>query len=485
MELPPEQINRLGERAAAFVARYLSELDDGPILAEGLSPESLEALLAEPLPRQAQAVEAVWDDFLGRIARNSVRIGHPRFLAWTRTSPLAAAVYAEALAAALNQSVAVWDGAPAATQVELLVIGWLKALSGYDPAAGGLLTSGGSMANFVCLQAALAAADPGVREAGLSGGAPFTVYVTSETHYCVMKAAEMMGLGRKYVRAVPVDEQLRMSPEALADQIQADRAAGLRPLAVAATLGTVNTGACDDLVALGEVCRAENVWLHVDGAYGGLAALVPEKRRLAAGLEQVDSFVFDPHKSMFIPFEAGCALVRRPEYLRAAFGMRAEYLPNTAEEGGAQDFHFRDYGPQLSRSFRALKIYLTLKIYGADALAKELSRQFGLAAQLAERLQSEPDFELLAPAPLGMVAFRYLAASPGEDAGTGTWLDDFNRRLARVVQQRGRVFLSHTTLQDNVALRVCFLSHRTRAADLDVLLDEIRTAARSLLDSKA
>ncbi len=479
MELPPDQIKLFGERVAAYITRYLSELDEGLILAEELDPETLSAALAEPLPRKAQGLDEVWDDFIERIARNSVRVGHPRFLAWTRTSPLAAAVFAEALAAALNQSVAVWDGAPAATQVELLVIDWLKALSGYTPTAGGLLTSGGSMANFVCLQAALTAADPGAREAGLSGGAPFTIYITSETHYCVMKAAEMMGLGRRYVRTVPVDEQLRMDPGALADQIRADRAAGLRPLAVAATLGTVNSGACDDLVTLGEVCRELGVWLHVDGAYGGLAALVPEKRHLAAGLEQVDSFVFDPHKTMFMPFEAGCALVRRPEYLRAAFGMRAEYLPNTAEDEGSQAFHFRDYGPQLSRSFRALKIYLTLKIYGTEALAMELSRQFDLAAQLAERLQAAPDFQLFAPAPLGIVAFRYLA--PGSSPRDVSWLDAFNRRLARAVQQRGRAFISFTTLRERVALRVCFLSHRTRVEDLDALVGEIRAAASSLL----
>ena len=487
LELSPDQLHHLGDRVVQFITQHLISLDQQPILPECMGTQELRALLDEPLPRRPQGVDAALDDFLGKVAANSARVGHPRFLGWIRTSPLAAAIYAEAMAAALNQSVAVWDGAPSATEVELRVIEWLKELAGYAPGAGGILTSGGSMANFVCLQAARAAADPQARQEGLAGKPPFTLYTTTETHYCVPKAAEMMGIGRQYVHQVPLDGELRMDPQALVELLLADRQAGLRPLAVVATLGTVNSGACDDLVRLGRVCREMGVWLHVDGAYGGLAALTPETRPLAAGLAEVDSLVFDPHKGLYIPFEAGCAMVRRPEFMRAAFAVETDYLPNTEPGDSGGLFHFRDYGPQLSRSFRALKIYLVLKIYGVDAIAAALSSQYRLAAELAARIQAasvrDGDLELVAPAPLGIVAFRYRAPAPAVESDPSAWLDGLNRKIVSALQRRGRVFLSSTRIRGQVALRACFISHRTQAPDLDMILDEVRSTGKSLCQS--
>jgi glutamate/tyrosine decarboxylase-like PLP-dependent enzyme len=497
IELSPEELGRLGNQVVDFVSRYFAALGDLPVFPQGAGPEKLRRLLDEPLPRQPQGVEAAFADFLDKIVPNSARVGHPRFLGWIRPSPLGAAVYAEALAAALNQSVAVWEGAPAATEVELRVIEWLKEMTGYAPGAAGILTSGGSMANFACLLAARSAADPQARSLGLSGRTPMTIYLTEETHYCVPKAAEMMGLGRQHLRFIPMDDALRMDPQALRAQIRADRAAKLRPMAVAATLGTVNSGACDDLSALGQVCREEGVWLHVDGAYGGLAGLAPEKRYLTAGLEAADSLAFDPHKSLFIPFEAGCALVREPAHLPAAFSMETSYLPNTElaeawplsagadEPGRPAPFHFRDYGPQLTRSFRALKIYLALKTYGVEALAGEISRQYRLAAGLAERIQAAPDFELLAPVTLGIVAFRYRGETPDGSADPEAWLENLNACLARGTPPRGQVFLAGTRIRGRAALRVCFVSYRTREEDLDRILDEVRAAARDLILAEA
>ncbi|HEX9027888.1 MAG TPA: pyridoxal-dependent decarboxylase [Anaerolineales bacterium] len=479
MELDPTELQNLGERVVEFITRYLVTLQDQIILPEGLSPQSLHSLMNEPLPRKPQGVEAAFQDFQAKIAANSARVGHPRFMGWIRTSPLAVAIYSEALAATLNQSVAVWDGAPAATEVELRVIEWLKEMSGYAPEAGGLLVSGGSMANFVCLQAARAAADPQARLLGLAGQPPFTIYITRETHYCISKAAEMMGIGRRFIRKIPVDAALRMDPNALAEQIQADRQAGLRPMAVAATLGTVNSGACDDLIALGQVCRELGVWLHVDGAYGGLSALVPEKRHLAAGLSEADSLVFDPHKGLYVPFEAGCALVLEPAYLRQAFSMEADYLPNT-DDDGTGPFHFRDYGPQLSRSFRALKIYMALKAYGVEAIAGAIARQYQLAAELARRVQADPELELLAPVQLGIVAFRYRGSVGITHSISSAELDLLNTQVVQELQRRGRVFLSSTHLQNQVALRACFVSYRTQESDLELILDEVRSAGRAL-----
>ncbi|NLG70444.1 MAG: hypothetical protein GX495_00170 [Chloroflexi bacterium] len=472
LELSADQLQELGEFTVRFINSYLQDLEHLPVQPPDITPEKLRALFDESLPWKAQELKQIIDEFSTRIAANSSRVGHPRFLGWIRTSPLAAAVYAEALAAVLNQSVAVWEGAPAATEVELRVIEWIKEICGYAPSASGILLSGGSMANFVCLLAARSAVDPQARDRGLYGQPPFTVYLTHETHYCVPKAVDMMGIGRQHLRFIPVDSDFRMDPAALDQQIRSDLQDGFRPLAVVATLGTVNTGACDDLLSLGEVCRKHGVWLHVDGVYGGTAHLIPEKRHLAAGLEQADSLAFDPHKSLYMPFEAGCALVRDPSHLPAAFAVETEYLPNSGDPAGP--FHFRDYGPQLSRSFRALKIYLSLKLYGVEAFRASLSHQYRLAAELAERLQSAPDFELLAPPTLGIVAFRY--SPPGLQNGDvgEQQLNELNERIARALQRSPRAFLSMTRLQGRTALRACFVSHRTRSKDLEIVMDEVR-----------
>ena len=473
-ELSPAEMRALGDRVVAFVTRYLTTLHEQPITPETLEdPGALQRLLAEPLPRQAQGAEQALADFEARVADHAVRIGHPRFLAWVRTSPLAGAVFAEALAAALNQSVAVWQGAPSATMVERLVLQWLCEISGFAPTAEGILTSGGSLANAIALLVARQAAFPEVRQRGLRHGPDLTVYLTDQTHYSVTKAVEMAGLGRQALRMVPTDATWRMDPQALRAAIRSDRRAGRRPMAVIATLGTTSTGACDDLPALAQVCAEEGVWLHVDGAYGGIAASLPSARHLAQGIALADSLTVDPHKTLFVPFEAGAVLVREPGLLPATFRLAADYLPGMGDD---PYFHFRDYGPQLSRAFRALKIYLTLKIYGLDAIVEAMEHTLHLARRFGEMVRAAPDFELLAPVTLGIVAFRY--RNPGEPATSDEELNALNAALIPILQRRGRVFLSQTRLRDRVALRAAFLSYRTTEEDLPVILEEIRAAAR-------
>lgn len=475
LELSPEAIRELGEQVTAFVTRYLSTLSATRITPEGLDAQALRRLLDEPVPYQSQGVERALSDFEERIAANAVRIGHPRFFAWVRTSPLAGAVFAETLAAALNQSVAVWQGAPSATEVERLVIRWLREISGFAPTADGLLTSGGSMANFIALLTARQAAFPQVRQEGLRHAPDLTVYLTDQTHYSVIKAVEMMGLGRRALHFVPTDEAFRMNPDALREAIRADRHAGRQPMAVVATLGTTNTGACDDLVALAQVCAEAGVWLHVDGAYGGIVASVPGYAHLARGLPLADSLTIDPHKTLFVPFEAGAVLLRDLRWLPATFRISADYLPGLGED---PHFHFRDYGPQLSRMFRALKIYLTLKIYGFDAIRQAMAETFRLAQRFAEMVKKAPDFELLAPVTLGIVTFRYRGT--GEQRLSREALNPLNAALAREVQKRGQVFLASTRLREQTVLRAAFLSYRTSEADIPLVLEEIRTVATAL-----
>jgi glutamate/tyrosine decarboxylase-like PLP-dependent enzyme len=475
MELNETELRQMGGRVVDFITRYLLTMHERPVMPPSITPEGLRALLDEPLPWAAQGAAGALDDFERKVAANAVGVGHPRFFAWVRSSPVAAAIYAEALAAALNNSVAVWEGAPSGTEVERRVVEWFKEMSGYPSGAAGLLTSGGSIANLTGLLAARTALDPHSRFEGLAGKPPMTVYATREAHLSVRKAVEMMGIGRRCLREVEMDAELRMSPGDLRRRIAEDRAAGLRPLAVVATLGTTNTGACDDLAALGEVCRALGVWLHVDGAYGGWARLVPGRRRLAHGLEQADSFVLDPHKGLMMPYEAGCILVKNPEILYQTFASHAEYLPNSRFDDPAAPFHFRDYGPQLSRGFRALKIYLALKTYGVQAFAGEIARQYALCDQMAARICAAADFELLAPAPLGTVAFRYAGAGTADEDA----LNQVNRAILARLRARGNLFMAGTQVGGRVALRLCFLSYRTQEADLDFVLGEIREAGEA------
>ncbi len=470
-ELSPAAIRELGRWVADYVTDYLSALGELPIASPDATPKRVRALLAEPLPRQPQGMAAALDDFQTKIAAPSVRVGHPRFLAWMRTSPLAGAVFAEALAAALNQSVAVWQGAPAATETERLVLRWLLELSGYAPEAEGILTSGGSMANFVGLLLARQAAFPDVREHGVRRLPPVAFYLSPETHYSAVKAIEMMGFGKDAVRCVPTDRARRMHPPSLRRAIRRDRKQGVRPVAAVATLGTTATGACDPIEEIAAVCAEEGVWLHVDGAYGGLSASIATAAPCARGLAQADSFSVDPHKTLFVPFEAGAVFTRHRGLLPATFGTHAAYLPNAEDEG----FHFRDYGPQLSRNFRALKIYLTLKIYGADAILQTWERLHRLAARFAAHIEEAADFQLLAPASLGIVAFRY--APPETDEAARNAL---NKALVPVLQRRGEAFLSLTHLGETEALRACFISYRTTEEDLPRLLDAVRAAARAL-----
>lgn len=480
LEFSRDKLERWGELVQEFIVDYLDDLERFSAGPTGFSVEEIRRELIEPLPAHPQKPQEVWHDFLHQVAGNSVRVGHPLFLAWIRSSPLAAAVFAEALAGALNQSVAVWDGAPAATEVEKLVIDWLIELTGYDPQGAGILTSGGSMANFSGLLAARSVALPGVRDRGLRAFPPAAVYLTPQTHYSVHKALQMMGLGRDAVRVIPVRQDLGMDTRVLARRIQEDRSDGVQPMAVVATVGTTSTGASDDLRSIQAVCQSQEVWLHVDGAYGGAASLVPEKQEVLQGLDRADSFVFDPHKNLFMPFEVGCLMVRDAGHLRAAFEVAASYLPNT-EDGGRETedpprFHFRDYGPQLSRSFRALKIYLSLKLYGVTAIAREIQREYELAASFGRMIEEAPDFEFLAEVHLGIVAFRYVPEEPPDPQG----LDKLQERVLAEVQRRGTVFLSRVEVQGNVGFRACFVSHRTRRSHLGEVLQELRRAAKAV-----
>jgi glutamate/tyrosine decarboxylase-like PLP-dependent enzyme len=370
----------------------------------------------------------------------------------------------------------VGDFDDAASLVEDQVLGWLKELMGFPATAGGLLVSGGSMANFVGLTAARDAR-PGVdlpRQGLRAAPRPLTAYASRETHSSVAKAMQILGLGREALRLVPVDGAFEIDRRALADAVAADRREGREPFCVVANAGTVNTGAMDPMDALADFCGAEGLWLHVDGAFGALAALAPALRGRLRGLERADSLAFDLHKWGCFPIEAGCVLVRDAAAQRRSFSVAADYLAPVPGGIASRSPRLAEHGPQLSRGFRALKIWMGLKEQGVDKIGRIVQQNVDQAAWLAERVRAHAELELLAPAPLNVVCFRY-AGQPKVAAA-----DALNRRLLVKLHESGVAVPSHTIVQGAYALRVAITNHRTRRHDLDLLVDEVVRLGRAL-----
>jgi aromatic-L-amino-acid/L-tryptophan decarboxylase len=376
---------------------------------------------------------------------------------------------ADMLASGMNPHLAGYDQSPAL--VERQVVRWMAELLGFPAEASGLLVSGGSMANLIGLAVARnAGAGFDLRGEGLqSAGAPRLVfYGSSETHSWARKSSELMGLGDRAFRRVPVNAAYEVDVATLRAAIAADRAAGHRPFCVIGNAGTVNTGATDDLPALAAVCRSEKLWFHVDGAFGAFAALAPSLRSIVAGLDQADSIAVDLHKWGYLPFEVGLALVRHREAHRAAFATTSRYLDATPRGIVAGGFPFADLGVQLSRGFRALKVWMSLKSHGADAWGRLVEQNVAQARHLRDRIVAEPRLELLAPVPLNVVCFRFVA--PGID---GAALDDLNQEILIRVQERGIAVPSSTILGGRFALRVAITNHRSRREDFDLFVDTV------------
>jgi glutamate/tyrosine decarboxylase-like PLP-dependent enzyme len=396
----------------------------------------------------------------------------PRFFGWINSPAAPLGVLADLLAGGLNASVA--GGDHAATYVEHAVLGWLKRLLGYPAVSGGLLVSGGSMASLVGLAVMrFVKAQSPIRARGLQGqAAPMVVYTSTQGHSCIEKAVELLGIGHDYLRKIPTDSDQRIDLDLLKAQIAADRAAGLRPVCVAASAGTVNTGAIDPLDALADLCAAEQLWFHIDGAYGGVGVLAEQTAGLYAGMERADSLAIDPHKWLYMPVECGCIFVRDAQAMRDAFSLTPPYLRDDANLPW-----FSEFGPQQTRGFRALKLWMVLQQIGEQGYRELISRDIALARALQARISAHPDFELVAAGPLSITCFRY--TPPGAHD-----LDALNRRLLDLVQREGQVFLTSTQLDGMFVLRACVVNFRTTEADLDTLLDVLAEAGRRVNEER-
>ncbi len=484
LAMDAEEFRALAHRAVDLAADHLAALPQGPVF-RPLEPAHRAALADQPLPAAPTDAGEILDRFAREVLPYPMGNGHPRFFGWVNSAPSPIGVVGELLAAAMNPSVA--GGDHAAVFVEHAVVRWLMELVGF-PAEGstGLLVSGGSAASLTALAAArhAAAAADGhdVRAQGVRDGPPLVLYTSEEGHGALRKSAELLGLGGGSVRVVPVDAAFRLDVAALHRAIEDDRAAGRRPFCVAASAGTVNTGAVDPLVEIADACAEHRLWFHVDGAYGAPAVLDPEAAPLLRGLDRVDSLALDPHKWLSVPVECGCVLVRDAELLRSTFSLVPAYLRTEEGRGFGGPPWFSEYGFQQSRGFRALKLWMTLLHAGRDGVAATVAGHRRLAARLAALVAEAPDLELLAPVPLSIVCFR---ASPPALAGDDAALDRLNRELVADLQAEGAVFVSGTRLRGREALRACILHHGTREADLVVLVDEVRRAAARRASSAA
>lgn len=481
----------LAEQAVALVEDYFKRVPLLPIFPDKTSTDRLAGIIESRLQDEGEEIERIMDD-CRLVIDASRQNGHPRFYGYVASPSTPVGAYADLIASALNSNVTSWRSAPAATEVERTVVRWLADLIGYVDNAAGLLTSGGSMANLTALLIAHRSRAPrDVSNKGLyASAAPMTLYASDQVHLSIPKAADILGLGREHVRIVKTDGALRLDVNALRERIEGDSRAGFAPFCVVASAGTVNTGAVDPLEDAASIAEEFGLWFHVDGAYGAPAAMDSTRRRLFQGMERADSLSIDAHKWLYAPVDCGCLLLRDGSQARAAFSSsEADYI-KVHEEEEREAFAFWDYGIELSRRFRALKLWMMLRYYGARRLSQAVTHDNALAGYLAERVREADDFELLAPVSLSICCFRYLprgfrlrleAAQSAEERETiNRELDEMNTRIMHLVQRGGRAYVSNATIGGRFSLRACITNFRTTHDDIDQTLEAIRDAAREI-----
>jgi aromatic-L-amino-acid decarboxylase len=466
--LDPADWNKFRELAHRMVddmIDYLRTVRDRPVWQP--IPESVARSFQEPLPRSPEDLEQIYADFRKRILPYPTGNIHPRFWGWVMGNGTATAMMAEMLAAGMNLNQG--GGAQAGALVERQVIDWCKDMFGFPEAGSGILVSGGSMANLTGLTVARNSLTGfNIRREGLSGAQQLRFYASSEVHSSITKAIELLGFGERGLRLIPVADDFTIDLSALRLAIQEDRANGVRPLCVVGCAGTVNTGAIDPLDALADLCDEENLWFHVDGAFGALAFLAPALRTRLKGIERADSLAFDMHKWMYLPYEVGCTLVRDAELHRRAFTLTPDYLEHTTRGIGGSELWFSDYGVQLTRGFRALKVWMSLKEHGVDAFGRLINQNVEQARYCEQLVHAHKDLELIVPASLNIVCFRYRGSLADPVA-----LDAMNKELLLRLHESGVAAPSYTVIHGKYALRVCITNHRSRREDFDILINEV------------
>jgi aromatic-L-amino-acid/L-tryptophan decarboxylase len=468
LELTSEEMRSLGYRVVDQIVEHFETLASKPVMR--VSPRvELEAELREPLPEESTPVDALLDQLRRVVWPNIGNVQHPRFFAFIPSPSNFVSVMADALAAGFNPFAGNWLEGSGPAQIELVTIDWLREMCGLPETAGGLFVSGGSMANLTALAVARRA-----RLDNRSGDG--AIYFSDQTHNSVEKALRVLGFAREQIRALPSDEDFRLPVESLRRAVAEDRADGKRPFLVIANAGTTNTGAVDPINQLADLCERENLWLHVDGAYGAAACLSERGRKLLVGIERADSLSLDPHKWLFQPFEIGCVLARDARLLKKTFHTMAGYLEDTkrAEE---EEINYYDYGVQLTRGFRALKLWLSIKTFGAAAIREAINRGFEMA-EFAESLLRQSDcWRIISPATFGIVTFIFVAEGCSESE-----ISEIHRRMVEAMAEDGFAFANSTTLRGQTVMRLCTINPRTTEDDVRATIKQLEQFGRELQD---
>ena len=473
----PEEIKRVGYAAVDLIADHISGLPGGPVF-QPVPSALAEEFLNSPLPATGASADAILAEFAEKIMPYPLGNGHPRFYAWVNSAPTPIGIFADALASAIDPSVA--GGNHSAVWVEHAVLAWFRTLIGFPPESMGLLVSGGSVANLTALAIARnVKAGTDVRANGLQTlDAPLTIYIGEEGHSCIRKAAELLGIGSNYIRVIPSDPHLRMDAALLEEAIRADIDHGLRPIAVAASAGTVNSGAIDPLAAISAICRTYDLWFHIDGSYGAPAILTQQYRPELEDIALADSVALDPHKWLYLPVETGLVMVRDGSLMRDTFSLVPPYLRTDGNQSGAGGPPwFSEYGIQQTRGFRALKVWMALKYHGTEGYTASIERDIALAQHLTRLVETTDDLELLAPQSLSIVLFRYVPPDYRDD---NEHLNALNKAILQDIQLSGKAFLSGTVLHGKFALRACMVNYRAQMEDMDFVVELVKGTGAKL-----
>jgi len=471
LEPTADEIRDWGNSVIQLMVDYLGDLRDRRVYRQ-MSSREIREKLDPALPTKGIGFDGLLKVFRENIIPFSRQNGHPRMFGYVQSPGIPIAAFADLLASTLNANLTVWRSAPAPVELERLTIDWIRQILGFNAEAGGLFVSGGSMANLAAIAAA--------RQAKDFSSSRLRMYASSATHFSIAKAAALLGIGRENVRLVAVDERFKIRTDDLVAKITTDLEAGLLPFCVVANAGTVDTGAVDPLAEIREIADRFQLWMHVDGSYGAFAILAESARRLFGGIEQADSIALDPHKWLYLPVDVGCVIYRDPEIARAAFAHEADYTRMFGEKAD-EAFAFWDYGPELSRRFRALKVWMLLKGVGLESLSEAIESNLACARYLESMVRASDDFEMLAPVQLSIFCFRHVPAQLTHESPEA--IDAFNERLLVALQRDGSSYLSNATLAGRFALRGCVLNYRTTLHDMEILLDDLRRVARLLLTS--
>jgi aromatic-L-amino-acid decarboxylase len=479
-DMSAEDFRRYGHQLVDWVSLYLERVGEYPVLAQ-VEPGRLRESLPQSAPARGESIEAVLSDVERLVVPALTHWNHPAFFAYFSNSASAPGIFGELLAAAFNVNGMLWRTSPASTELEEVALSWLRQMMGLPEEFEGIIYDTASVSTLHAIAAAREALDLKIREDGMSGRADLPglcVYASEQSHSSVEKSLITLGLGQRALRRIETDPEFRMSTEALARAIAEDRRAGLLPFCVVATVGTTSTSSIDPVPEIANICEREKLWLHVDAAYAGSAAVVPELRHTLAGSERADSLVTNPHKWLFTPIDLSVLYCRRMDVLRRAFSLVPEYLRTSEAEGVHNQM---DYGVQLGRRFRSLKLWMVMRYFGHEGLAARIREHCRLAQVFARLVKVAPDWQLLAPVPFGLVCFRYCPDIAGEgDAERASRLDALNERLMNAVNATGEAFLSHTKLNGALALRLAIGNIRTTEAHIQRTWQILNEQAASL-----